>query len=159
MNTRHESKINILTNKLVEIFGDVMNLSRIKFFALFISALCKVQTVCFEKLAVSFDSNVKVCSSLLKIQRFMSGYPLDSKLIARLIFAMLPDKPPYILTMDRTNWKFGSTDINILVIAIAYKGVAIPILFKLMPKFGNSSKGERIEIMQSYIDLFGGRYH
>jgi hypothetical protein len=155
MNTSPESKINILTNRLSEIFGNEMNLSRIKFFALFISALCKVQTVCFEKLAVSFDSDVKVSSSVRRIQRFMSGYSLDNKLIARLIFALLPDKPPYKLAMDRTNWKFGSTNINILVIAIVYKGVAIPILFKLMPKFGNSSTSERVELMQIYIDLFG----
>jgi hypothetical protein len=50
-------KVNILTDMLVEFFGDKMNLARIKFFGLFISALGKVQTVCFERLAGSFDSD------------------------------------------------------------------------------------------------------
>ena len=59
-----------------------MNLARIKFFGLFISALCKVQTVCFEKLACGFDSNVNVESSLRRIQRFIAEYPLDSDLVA-----------------------------------------------------------------------------
>ena len=155
MNTSIESKNSILLSTLSEVFGDKMNLARIKFFGLFICALCKVQTVCFEKLAASFDTDVGVDSSLRRIQRFMSGYLLDTNLIARLVFALLPHKPPYRLAMDRTNWKFGSTNINILVLAIVYQGVAFPILVKMMPKFGNSSTSERIELMQRYFDLFG----
>ena len=155
MNTKTESKNSILLSTLTEIFGDKMNLARIKFFGLFICALCKVQTVCFEKLAASFDTDVGVDSSLRRIQRFMSDYLLDTNLIARLVFALLPNKPPYRLAMDRTNWKFGSSNINILVIAIVYQGVAFPIVFKMMPKFGNSSTRERIDLMKQYISLFG----
>jgi hypothetical protein len=154
MNTRVESKNTILFATLSQVFGDKMNLARIKFFGLFICALCKVQTVCFEKLAVSFDDQAKVESSLRRIQRFMSEYLLDTNLIARFIFGLLPHKPPYRLALDRTNWKFGTSNINILVLAIVYQGVAFPILFTMMPKFGNSSTNERIELMQRYIDLF-----
>ncbi len=85
----------------------------------------------------------------------MSGYLLDINLIARLVFALLPHKPPYRLAIDRTNWKIGSTNINILVLAVVYQGVAFPIMFTMMPKFGNSSTSERIELMQRYINLFG----
>ena len=155
MNTSIESKNSILFSTLSEVFGDKMNLARIKFFGLFICALCKVQTVCFEKLAASFDTNVGVGSSLRRIQRFMADYLLDTNLIARLVFVLLPHKPPYRLAMDRTNWKFGSSNINILVLAIVYNGVSFPIMFTLMPKFGNSSTTERIELMQRYISLFG----
>ena len=155
MNIRLDSKNSILTNTLVQIFKNEMNLARIKFFGLFISSLCKVQTVCFEKLAVAFDSEVKSDSSLRRIQRFMSEYVLNMDIIARLVFSLLPHKPPYRLAMDRTNWKFGSSNINILVIAIVYQGVAFPVLFKMMPKCGNSSTQERIAIVQRFIDLFG----
>ena len=132
-----------------------MNLARIKFFGLFICALCKVQTVCFEKLATAFDTDTKVDSSLLRIQRFIGEYMLDTRIIARFVFTLLSPKPPYRLTMDRTNWKFGTTNINILVLAVVYQGVAFPILYKLMPKFGNSSTKERIELMEDFIELFG----
>jgi len=155
MNTSIESKNSILLSTLSEVFGDKMNLARIKFFGLFIMALCKVQTVCFEKLATSFANEVKVDSSLRRIQRFMSDYLLDTNLIARLVFALLPHKPPYRLAMDRTNWKFGSANINVLVVAIVYQGIAFPILFTMMPKFGNSSTNERIALMNRYIGLFG----
>ena len=155
MNTRVESKNNVLFSTLSQLFGDKMNLARIKFFGLFVCALCRVQTVCFEKLAASFDSDARVDSSLRRIQSFMSDYHLDTTFIARLVFALLPYKPPFRLALDRTNWKFGKTNINVLVLAVVYQGVAFPILFKMMPKFGNSSTSERIELLQRYIELFG----
>jgi hypothetical protein len=105
-----------------------MNLACVKFFGLFISALCKVQTVCFEKLACGFDSNAKADSSLRRIQRFISEYSLDSDLIDKFIFSLLPHEPPYRLVLDRTNWKFGNFSIQ-----------------------------ERIDLMNRFIKLFGSR--
>jgi len=115
----------------------------------------KVQTVCFEKLACGFDINVRIESSLRRIQRFISEYSLDSDIIARFVFSLLPHKPPYRLALDRTNWKFGLKNINILTLGIVYKGVAFPILFHMMPKFGNSSTSERKDLIDRFIRLFG----
>lgn len=56
--------------------------------------------------------------------------------------------------MDRTNWKFGKTDINILMISVCYKGVGIPLIWKLLPKKGNSNRKEREELIDRYIKLF-----
>jgi len=44
----------------------------------------------FEKLANAFDSQVLAASSLRRIQRFIAEYILDSDLIAKLIFGLLP---------------------------------------------------------------------
>ena len=62
MTPRVESK----SSELVSIFHaqSGWNLARVKFFVLIISALCKVQTVGFEKLATDFDSNASANSSL-----------------------------------------------------------------------------------------------
>jgi len=155
MKNKVSHKNSELTSILINSFGKNMNLARIKFIGMFICALCKVQAVCFEKLACSFESTSNINSSLRRIQRFMADYALDKDLIARIIFAILPHKPPFTISMDRTNWKFGETNINILVLAIVYKGVAFPILFKLMPKRGNSNTTERIEIVDRFIELFG----
>ena len=43
------------------------------------------------------------------------------KWIAQLIFSLLPEKNNLILVMDRTNWKLGGKDINILMLGISYK--------------------------------------
>ena len=156
MNTRVDCKINILTDRFIKIFEkEKLNLARIRFISLFIVSLIKVQTVSFEKLAIAFESNTKVESSLRRIQRFMAFYRLDTNIVARLVFSMLPHDPPYRIALDRTNWKFGKKNINILVLSVVYQGVAFPIMFSMMNKFGNSSTQERISLMERYIALFG----
>ena len=150
-----ENKSTQLISILSQPLSGKMNLARIRFFGMFICALCKVQSVCFEKLATSFESDAKRDSSLRRIQRFMASYALDTDLIARLIFKMLPHEPPYRLAMDRTNWQFGQTDINVLTLAIVYQGVAFPVLISMLDKRGNSDTPERIRIMNRYIKLFG----
>jgi hypothetical protein len=107
MNIMAKNKVNILSATLADTFGNTMNMARIKFFSLFICALCKVQSVCFEKLSNAFDTDVKRGSSLRRIQRFMADYCLDTDLIAQFVYSLLPHKPPYRLVLDRTNWKFG----------------------------------------------------
>lgn len=151
------SRIEYKSSELVSIFHQQSgwNLARVKFFVLFICALCKVKTVGFEKLATAFDSPASSDSSLRRIQRFMATYVLDTDLIARLIFRLLPHKPPYGLALDRTNWKFGGVNINILVLAVVYHGVAFPLLFNLLPKGGNSNTKERIKLIDRFIALFG----
>ena len=59
-----------------------------------------------------------------------------------------------ILILDRTNWKFGKTNINILMLAIAYKGMAIPIFWNLLDKRGNSNFDERKKIIEKFLELF-----
>lgn len=118
-------------------------------------ALCKVQTVGFEKLANAFDSEAMAVSSLRRIQRFIAKYTLDSDLIAKLIFGLLPKKENLKLTIDRTNWKFGQTDINIFMLGVTYKGVAFPLLFKMLDKRGNLNCKEGIDLVNRFIELFG----
>ena len=154
-NPKVECKSTQLISILSEHLAGKMNLARIKFFGLIICAMYKVQTVCFEKLSTAFESQAKANSSLRRIQRFFAKYKLPSDLIAQIIFKLLPHKPPYRLAMDRTNWQFGETDINVLTLAVVFHGVAIPLLMLILDKRGNSNTPERIEILERYIRLFG----
>ncbi|MFR9504241.1 MAG: hypothetical protein SNH73_07335, partial [Rikenellaceae bacterium] len=43
----------------------------------------------------------------------------------------------------------------VLTLAICYRGVAFPVLFTMLPKAGNSSSAERIELMERFKALFG----
>lgn len=62
---------------------------------------------------------------------------------------------PFRLAMDRTNWKFGATDINIFMLAVVHDGVSYPLLFSMLPKKGTSNTQERIHLMERYLSLFG----
>jgi hypothetical protein len=148
-------KSNELSLVLNSHFKGKIYLARVKLISHFIIALCKVQTVSFEKLANSFDRSSKASSSLRRIQRFIASYSLDSDLIAKLIFSLLPVKTKLTLTIDRTNWKFGKTDINIFMLGVVHDGVAFPLLFTMLNKRGNSNSQERIDLIKRYIRLFG----
>ncbi len=55
--------------------------------------------------------------------------------------------------MDRTNWKFGKANINILTIGVVYKGVAFPLTWKLLDKQGNSNTEERKEVTKTVLTI------
>ena len=38
--------------------------------------------------------------------------------------------------MDRTNWQWGKKNINILMLSITYKGIAIPLFWSLLVQIG-----------------------
>ena len=86
-------------------------------------------------------------SSLRRIQRFIANYSLDSDFIARLVFSLLPKQKRHILSIDRPNWKFGQTDINIFMLGVVYQGVEFPLLFTMLAKRGNSNSQERIDLL------------
>lgn len=144
-------------NELTELFKDKTgwNKARVKFFVLFICSMCKLQTVSFVKLSQGFEGKALQESNLRRIQRFFAEFMVDNHLIARIVFSLLPHEPPYKLSLDRTNWKFGKTDINILMLSVCYKGVALPILWTLLSKRGNSNSNERKQLLNQYIELFG----
>jgi len=144
-----------LFSVLKEHFGSHFNKARIKLISMFILSLVKVQTVNFNRLSNSFDSSSKSDSSLRRIQRFFASYIFNIDLVSKLLYSLIPEEAKHGLTMDRTNWKIGEANINILVIGIVYEGLAFPVLFQMMPKFGNSNCNERIAIMEKYNDLFG----
>jgi len=75
--------------------------------------------------------------------------------VPKLIFSLLHEKDKLVLSIDRTNWKFGDKNINILMLGVSYKNVAFPIMFKMLNKRGNSNTSERIALVQDFIDCFG----
>lgn len=110
------------------------------------------------KLAKAFPSKAKSDStSFRRMQRFIS-HPkvLNFDTVALFIvglFGFLASE--FYLTFDRTNWKWGQKNINILMLAIVYKGIAISVYWILLNKKGNSSTRERIALVKRFIDPFG----
>lgn len=154
-NISHSDKYTQLLATFKAHFSSELNLSRIRLICLFITALCKVKSVNYSRLSAGFDSKASASSCFRRIQRFMAGAGLPMKLVSKLIFSLLPDKESLVLVMDRTNWKFGQNNINMLMLGVSYKNVAIPLMFRMLDKRGNSNTGERIALVKDFIDCFG----
>ena len=136
-----------------------INFARITLIAQMVPALIKVRTVCLSEVATGFAGKAEAASDEKRIQRFLKDFPSDREVIARFTASELREGQ-WILTMDRTFWEFGRLKINILMLAVVHKGVAIPLLRKFpgepdSGKKGNSDTGERIELISRFIGLFG----
>ena len=154
-NTSLEGKDSALISVLQGHFKGELSLPRVKLICLYITALCKIKTINYDRLASAFDTKAAKNSSYRRIQRFMKEFDFPMKLVSMLIFNLLPFKSDLVLVLDRTNWKFGTKNINILMLGISYKNVAFPLMFKMLDKRGNSDTEERIELIKKYIEWFG----
>lgn len=154
-NISHRDKYTDLLTFFKAHLGKDLHMARVRLICLFITALCKVKSVNFVKVSAGFDWGSLASSCMRRIQRFMAEVELPMKLISSLIVNLLPLEGKRILVMDRTNWKFGKSNINILMLGVSYRNVAIPLMFRMLDKQGNSNTKERIALMQDYIDWFG----
>ena len=153
--TSQDCKSTELCRVLEQNFETKINKARLKLISMMIIALCKIKTVNYLSLANVFESSASAESSMRRIQRFMADFNLPMRLISTFIFGLLPRKTDLVLVLDRTNWKFGNSNINILMLGICYKNMAIPIMFKMLDKRGNSDTNERIELIKKFIGWFG----
>ncbi len=133
------------------------NKCRLNVLSYLVLALIEKQTVNFTRLATTFPGKSQTSSCYRRIQRFFREVDFDEAVIAKLIAHLFSPEGAWQLSMDRTNWLFGIFKINILFIAINYKGMAIPILWTLLPKKGCSNTAERIEILQRFQQIFPGQ--
>ena len=105
------------------------NKARIKFVARFLLALYAVQTVNLSILATAFSGCAKEESNYKRLQRFLREFELPYAQLAALVVKLLGLPGPYALALDRTNWKVGLVDINILMLSIVYRGVGISVVW------------------------------
>lgn len=129
-------------------------MSRQKFISGFVLSLIKNKSVKFTEIAADLNEDSKTASNLRRIQSFFAEYELEYLDYARLLMCFIP-LHRLDISIDRTNWKFGDTNINILCLTVNYKGVGVPILFEMLDKRGNSNSEERTELLDKFIALFG----
>lgn len=125
---------------------------RIKMMSKLILAVLKMCTVNFAQLALVVNPLVKVGSNFKRIQRFMKQYCFCQRRFVELAWAQYGNQGQWIaLSMDRTNWKFGRININILTIGISWRGTAIPLVWMMLDKRGQSNQQERILLLEKLL--------
>lgn len=130
------------------------NKSRIKFLTDFVSLMILTSSVKLKRISL-FMTGAKSDSNYRKIQRFFELFQMDYEEYSRFVLGLLSSQLNYYLVMDRTNWKFGKSDINILMLGIIYKNNCFPLFWELLPKGGSSSTHERKAILEKAIKLLG----
>lgn len=117
--------------------------------------IIRAGTTSLWRLAAHAQSRAKTMSVHRRFERFFQHVRLDQAAIACFLVqaAGLAGKP-WHLALDRTNWTFGRAHINILMLGVKHGTVCIPLFWRLLDKAGNSSAGERIELMERFLKAF-----
>ena len=101
-------------------------------------------TISLWRLAAYVASTAQIASVRRRFYRFFQFVDIDGTLAARVVVDLLRlSGKPWVLAIDRTNWDFGKTTINILMISVAWNGMSIPLIWMLLPSAGNSNTSER----------------
>ena len=105
-------------------------------------------TISLWRLAAYVASAAQTASVQRRFYRFFQFVRLDGTHSARVVVELLGlSGKPWVLAIDRTNWDFGKTTINILMISVAWNGMGIPLLWMLLPTAGNSNTSERTDLL------------
>lgn len=128
--------------------------ARLSFLALFLLALIKVKTVNLSDLALGFSGRARSESNYKRLQRFFRGFDIDYHEIAQVVVNWMKIPQPWVLSVDRTTWEFGSHCYNILTVGIVHEGVAFPVLWWMLKKKGNSNSDERMRLIEELCQLF-----
>lgn len=123
---------------------------RIDLLARLLVALLQVCTLSYAQLALALNAKVKISSNVKRLQRFFKEFCFSHRAYVQFIWQQFASEQT-VLAIDRTDWKFGRHHINVLMIGIAYQGTAIPLVWKLLGKAGDSSQTERIALMRGLL--------
>lgn len=146
-----------LSTRLAHFFS--WNKSRIDCLCKFIFAILIAQTVNLVSISNVFFGRSKSSSDYRRIQRFLRWLETFEEeaqnLLQNLVLSLLDRHGKRLrLAMDRTNWKFGVTHINLLVLGFWYRGVNIPLVWVSLGRAGNSKTSERITLIKRLLKGF-----
>lgn len=140
--------------RLKEALSEIFNGhgQRLNMMSKLVLAVLKTCTVNYAQLALVINVKVKIESNFKRIQRFMRGYSFCQRRYVQFAWSLYGTQGKWIaLSMDRTNWKFGRTNINILTIGISWRGTAIPLVWMMLNKRGLSNQSERILLLERLL--------
>jgi len=128
--------------------------ARVRFLALFLVALFRVETVNLDKLATVFASRAQSDSNHKRLSRFFRQFVIDFDEIAQVVVSWSHIPQPWTLSIDRTNGSFGTVHFNILMLGIIHEGVAFPVMWTMLDTRGNSNSDERMDLLERFERVF-----
>ncbi len=131
------------------------NKSRINFLTNFVTLMILLGSVKLNRISLMMSTGAKSESNYRTIQRFFKLFQMDYEEYSRFVLGLLSSQRKYYLVMDRTNWKFGKSNINILMLGIIFKKNSFPLYWELLDKGGSSSTEERKALLDKAINLLG----
>lgn len=106
-------------------------------------------------IANTVETQVKKDSVYKQIQRFLKSYEWRKSGFEEYQLELLGITGKLDLVIDRTEWKFGKTWINLLTVSVFYQGVSIPVGWKAFSHKGNVSGKKHVIVLRNVINKLG----
>ena len=106
-----------------------------------ICALIEKQTTNQKRLANGLPGTGTAEAKRKRLARCLQDEQLDACWLPFLI-SLLP-KGKQVLTIDRTNWDYGQTPLNLLVLGVVLEGFTLPLVWVALPHGGCSDSATR----------------
>ena len=93
-------------------------------------------------------------TSAIRYQRLLRfvQFQLPDDLFTRFALSFLP--PGRLdLILDRTTWKLGQQDVNILLLSAVWNGFSLPLMWTLLPHGGSSSQLVRQTLLERFLKV------
>lgn len=143
---------NILLQSLILNFS--FKKSRLECLAGMIISLIENCSVSSKNMALGIKGKAKHSSRNQRIYRFFRDQVFNYDQVAKFILGIFSSNN-YIIALDRTCWKFGKKDINILFLVIVIGKISVPIYWYPLDHGGACSSWLMEEIMMRFIGNFG----
>ncbi len=128
---------------------------RIDLISRLVCALLQVRSVNMKKLACSLSGLAQVDSQYRRLQRFFSSKVSPAVFTPLIVSKLVRPGQQQVLVLDRTHWKRGRTDLNLLCLGLVYQGGSIPLACPSLQKPGNANPEERKHLLTqalAYLD-------
>ncbi len=146
-----------MLNQLLPFIGKTiigLDARDLRCFCQIILAIIRERTVNLVKLSLHCQYKSRRTEACYRrIQRFITRCPITQHHVASFIMTFFEGSQ--LLAMDRTNWAFGTFEINILVLSVVYKGYSFPLFWTLLDHKGCSSPKNRQGLMEIFIKNYG----
>jgi hypothetical protein len=124
-----------------------------KLMARLMRALPMQTTTNLAELASAGKPQVETDSTYRRLQRFFAEFSFGYETLGRFLLDLVPTDPPYVAVLDRTEWHFGQTAVNVLMIGIAEGGIAYPVTWSVLEHGGGSGAEEHTELLRQFLRL------
>lgn len=128
--------------------------SRLETLCLIVLGVIGARTVNLTHIATERPCRAKVASTYRRLQRFFQHVALPEDWAVGLVVALIGRPERWYLCLDRTNWKIGKRDVNVLVLAVVTARFRVPLMWTMLSHPGNSTTAQRIALMRRYLAFF-----
>jgi hypothetical protein len=145
----------LLTNMMWRALGATWHEARIVCLTEMLRGILTSQSINTARVAARMGGRVQFESHAQRIRRFLAEQVFDWIVIGRLMLriAGVAGQTKFVVAVDRTNWDFGRTAINFLVISVVVCGIGVPVVWAQLGKKGNSKTGERLDLLERFLKI------